>query len=58
MIFTALTGIARGGPLDGRVQTAQSARLPAEGGFYVYVKPSGYTPGTWRWVEEKKGATK
>ncbi len=48
MTFTAFTGIAKGGPLDGRVQTAQSARLPAEGGFYVYVKPSGYTPGTWR----------
>ncbi len=56
--FTAFTGIAKGGPLDGRVQTAQSARLPAKGGFYVYVQPSGYTPGGWRWIEDKKGTTK
>lgn len=55
--FKTFTGIATGGPLNGKVQTAQSNRLPAGGGFYVFVKPSGATPGAWRWIEEK-GTTK
>lgn len=51
--FKTFTGIAAGGPLNGKVQTAQSPRLPATGGFYVFVKPAGATPGGWRWIEEK-----
>lgn len=58
MTFTAFTGIARGGPLDGRVQTSESTRLPAEGGFYVFTPARGATPGEWRWIEEKKGTAK
>ncbi len=37
-----------------RVHT--SPRLPAEGGFYIWMANKGPTPATWRWVPEKKGS--
>ncbi len=56
MAFKVFTGIAKGGPLKGQVQTRESTRLnlPGKGGFYVYVPASGPTPGGWRWIESKK----
>lgn len=56
--FKTFTGVCQQGPLSGKVQTAQSNRLPATGGFYVFVKSSGATPGAWRWIENEKGITK
>ena len=53
MTFKALTGICKGGPLDRTMRTHTSARLPAEGGFYIFSPAKGATPGEWRWVELK-----
>lgn len=57
--FRVFTGIAKGGPLNGKVQTRESTKLsvPGHDGFYIFVPPAGAVPGGWRWVD-KKGTEK
>ena len=55
----AYQGVLTTGPLAAqKTRVHTSPRLPAEGGFYVWMMASGPAPATWRWVPEKKDAKK
>ena len=51
----AYQGVLTTGPLAAqKTRVHTSPRLPAEGGFYVWMMARGPAPATWRWVPEKK----
>ena len=47
----AYQGVLTTGPLAAqKTRVHTSPRLPAEGGFYVWMMARGPAPATWRWV--------
>ena len=55
----AYQGLINQGPFAAqKTRVHTSPRLPAEGGFYIWMAPRGPSPATWRWVPEKKEGSK
>lgn len=51
----AYQGVISQGPLAAqKTRVHTSPRLPAEGGFYIFMAPKESKPAYWRWVPEKK----